>query len=100
MYPQITRPQIFEFWGIFAKDILRSKMEKKKYKYIEGVDQGPWNVQTDRNGNILVISDDCTHDVTIDIRGDFDSHISKLRYAYFICDALNQKAKEIEKNLK
>ncbi len=72
-------------------------MEKKKF--IEGVDQGPWNVQIDRNGNIFVISDDFTHDVTIDIRGDFDSHLTKLRYAHFICDTLNEKAKEIKKGL-
>lgn len=73
-------------------------MEKKAY--LEGVDQGPWSVHIDRDNHILVISDDFTHDVTIDIRGDFRNSATKLRYAHFICSALNQKAKEIQKDLK
>ena len=68
-------------------------MEKKTH-YITGVDTGPWYVWT--NGNdVFVMSEDFTHDVTLDIRGDFTDIDAKRRYAHFICEALNEKAEKV-----
>ena len=66
---------------------------EKSYK--EGIDQGPWFVYTDGT-EIFVMSNDFTHDVTLDLRGDFGSYDVKRRYAHFICEALNQRAQEIK----
>lgn len=69
-------------------------MEKKKH-YFTGIDQGPWYVVANQS-DVFVCSDDITHDVTLDIRGDFDDFDAKRRYAHFISEALNEKAEKVK----
>ncbi|NDB06556.1 MAG: hypothetical protein EBX95_12675 [Acidimicrobiia bacterium] len=68
-------------------------MEKKKH-YFTGIDQGPWFVISN-GADVFVCSHDIIHDVTLDIRGDFDDFDTKRRYAHFICEALNEKAEKV-----
>jgi len=52
------------------------------------MDKGPWTIEIDEE-NIHICSDDFTHDVCLNISGDFKDVLQNLEYATWIRDKLN-----------
>lgn len=57
-------------------------------------DRGPWTVETwkDENGNdkVGLFSDDFTHDVVLNITGDFWDNKQRMMYAQQLADRMNK----------
>jgi hypothetical protein len=52
-------------------------------------DRGPWMVNVWPREKVVLQSDDFTHDVALEISGDFGSHEEKLAYAKALADWMN-----------
>jgi hypothetical protein len=56
-------------------------------------DCGPWLVhywpKDEDYGGVFIASEDFTHDVCMEIRGDFANHEDRMAYAQELCDVLN-----------
>lgn len=60
----------------------------------EVCERGPWTVDDWRDGRIAIQSQDFTHDVALELSGDFGDPELKRRHAQFICDKLNTSPPE------
>ena len=54
-------------------------------------DRGPWKVFVDNDGTVCLFSDDFTHDVRMEIYGDFGSTENRIAYAEAFADWLNER---------
>jgi hypothetical protein len=52
-------------------------------------DKGPWSVQEWSHTRVVLMSDDFTHDVALEISGDFADHNEKLWYANALATSMN-----------
>lgn len=59
------------------------------------MDKGPWKIFLNQD-DIIIESDDFTHDVQMKITGDFATPTQHLKYAEWIADILNNHCKPEE----
>lgn len=57
---------------------------------LEFKDKGPWEV-AESKGRVRLYSDDFTHDVSLEVNGDFSTIEGKIKYAQALAEVLNKQ---------
>lgn len=56
-------------------------------------DKGPWEV-VESKGRVSLYSDDFTHDISLEVNGDFSTIEGKIKYAQALAELLNEYIKD------
>lgn len=71
----------------------KEQKSKKKQEPVKQPEKRPeWEIQVYADRKIIIASNDFTHDVWLDMTGDFATHADRLAYAQKLVDKLNQSS--------
>ena len=97
----VTGEGIFEdaifFKRVYAEACFVERKNNPKYfgwlipLVPEVIEKGSWSVQEWKDDRVVVMSEDFTHDVALEISGDWGTKEEKIAHAQFIADKLNRE---------